>query len=570
MFCEKCGKEVQENAKFCHGCGYPLQGESDEQLGHQDGGTENFGNESHQIRPINFWKFFLLGIVTFGIYNIYTMWHFTEGINEICKNDGKKSMNYICVVLLSAVTFGIYGFYWYYTQGKRLYETAPRYQTDVKENGMFYLLWMLFLPGIGTMIAAYHLFKNYNAIGEVYNFGGFVGGMPRKQQASTTQKVLLGLVIAGKVLLLILVPVLVWVLISSAVSDAIYSSFEEAEYEESEWIQTEPEETMDTEVIPETVTFPLTVINHTGEDIYELYASVVHTDDWEEDILGANVLENGDSFVINFEITEDMLVWDFKIANEDGDMLEFYDVDFSDYGMEGAMLIFNDDGTATMANEGDEILEDEGDEAFIGLNGTYNYVDSDGNIVSSIEISQDGQFCDFSMRNTELNYDIVSEKGVIIDKKTVQIPLTGFTIVCTWADSEHMQVTRSGDPYGMDAGLIMDYTENIAYEYAAAEESTLVQNAYEFLVGNTFHLIDMQPSICFISEDEVRYLPGGEQSDKYYSYEISLKTETYHDEQVLREYITIGGDEYRLQYFSDGTISLDGNGHFSGKYEKIY
>lgn len=570
MFCEKCGKEVQENAKFCHGCGYPLQGESDEQLGHQDGGTENFGNENHQIRPINFWKFFLLGIVTFGIYNIYTMWHFTEGINEICKNDGKKSMNYICVVLLSAVTFGIYGFYWYYTQGKRLYETAPRYQTDVKENGMFYLLWILFLPGIGTMIAAYHLFKNYNAIGEVYNFGGFVGGMPRKQQASTTQKVLLGLVIAGKVLLFILVPVLVWVLISSAVSDAIYSGFEEAEYEESEWIQTEPEETMDTEVISETVTFPLTVINHTGEDIYELYASVVHTDDWEEDILGANVLENGDSFVINFEITEDMLVWDFKIANEDGDMLEFYDVDFSDYNMDGAMLIFNDDGTATMANEGDEILEDEGDEAFIGLNGTYNYVDSDGNIVSSIEISQDGQFCDFSLRNTELNYDIVSEKGVVIDRKTVQIPLTGFTIVCTWADREHMQVTRSGDPYGMDAGLIMDYTDNIGYEYVSAEENTLVQNAYEFLVGNTFHLIDMQPSICFISEDEMQYLPGGEQSDKYYSYKISLKTETYHDEQVLREYITIGGDEYRLQYFSDGTISLDGDGSFSGKYEKLY
>ncbi len=453
MFCENCGKEIKGEGRFCPNCGCPVPGENNDLVLPV--------NHGQYIRPINFWKFFLLGLVTFGIYNIYTMWHFTNGVNEMCKNDGKKSMNYICVVLLSAVTLGIYGFYWYYTQGKRLYETAPGYQTKVKENGMFYLLWILFLPGVGTMIAAYHLFKNYNAMAEVYNRGGEWQGISGKQTVSTAQKVLLGLVIAGKVLLMILIPVLLWNMMVSAVSDAIYSSFEDVDFEESEPVQTESDEVPDTEMMSEPVIFPLTVINNTGEDIYELYASVVHTDDWEEDILGANILENGDSFVINFKITEDTLVWDFKIENEDGDTIEFYDVDFSDYSIEGAMLIFNDDGTATMANEGDDILE--GDDA---------------------------------------------------------------------------------------------------------EENMLVQNAYTFLVGNGFHLVNMQPALYFVSEDEIRYVPGGEQSDEYYQYEIFLKTENYHDEQVWREWIRIGTDEYCM-YFSDESLSLEGSGPFSGTYERI-
>lgn len=121
MFCENCGKEIKGEGRFCPNCGCPVPGENNDLVLPV--------NHGQYIRPINFWKFFLLGLVTFGIYNIYTMWHFTNGVNEMCKNDGKKSMNYICVVLLSAVTLGIYGFYWYYTQGKRLYETAPGYQT---------------------------------------------------------------------------------------------------------------------------------------------------------------------------------------------------------------------------------------------------------------------------------------------------------------------------------------------------------------------------------------------------------------------------------------------------------
>lgn len=209
------------------------------------------------------------------------------------------------------------------------------------------------------------------------------------------------------------------------------------------------------------------------------------------------------------------------------------------------------------------------DEEFIGVNGTYNYMDSDGNVVSFMEISRDGQFCDVSLRNTELNYDIAGGKGRVMDNKTIHIPATGYTIICTWLDSEHVKVTREGDPYGMDAGLIMEFTDGIVYKYINPEDNTLVKDAYKFLVGNRFHLIDNQPIIYFVSENQICFSAGGEQTDKYYSYKISVKIENYHNKQVWREYITIGEEEYRLQYFSDGTFSLEGNGIFSGKYERI-
>lgn len=88
----------------------------------------------------------------------------------------------------------------------------------------------------------------------------------------------------------------------------------------------------------------------------------------------------------------------------------------------------------------------ENDEIFIGMNGRYNYTDSDGNVISFIEVSHDGQFCDFSLCNTELNYDIVGGSGCVMDSKTIHIPATVYTIICTWLDSEHVKVTRERDP----------------------------------------------------------------------------------------------------------------------------
>lgn len=95
----------------------------------------------------------------------------------------------------------------------------------------------------------------------------------------------------------------------------------------------------------------VTFINDTGIDIYYLYAS--DTDDWEEDILDVDVLEYGQAFEVDFIHTSDQTVWDFRIEDLDENYLEFYDLDFDEYGDDGIAVTLNADGTADIADGAD-------------------------------------------------------------------------------------------------------------------------------------------------------------------------------------------------------------------------
>ena len=54
------------------------------------------------------------------------------------------------------------------------------------------------------------------------------------------------------------------------------------------------------------------VINATGVTMVEFYASVSSTNSWEEDILGEDELEAGDSVDINIDDGSDKCIYDFK------------------------------------------------------------------------------------------------------------------------------------------------------------------------------------------------------------------------------------------------------------------
>lgn len=103
---------------------------------------------------------------------------------------------------------------------------------------------------------------------------------------------------------------------------------------------------------PKELTMPITFINATGVDICSLYSSVSETDDWEEDILEADILKVGDCFQVDYIYYENETIWDFAIEyygdNEydEDNMLEFYDLDFSEYDSRGACVVLNEDGTA--------------------------------------------------------------------------------------------------------------------------------------------------------------------------------------------------------------------------------
>ncbi|WP_461815870.1 zinc ribbon domain-containing protein [Faecalimonas sp.] len=94
----------------------------------------------------------------------------------------------------------------------------------------------------------------------------------------------------------------------------------------------------------ELLSFNVQVINNTGIDIYALYASEKNVDNWEENLLRNKVLYDGQRINIEFVITEDNLDWDFAMEDIDGNILEFYGLDFSKCDVDGATLILEYDG----------------------------------------------------------------------------------------------------------------------------------------------------------------------------------------------------------------------------------
>ena len=108
-------------------------------------------------------------------------------------------------------------------------------------------------------------------------------------------------------------------------------------------------------------------------------------------------------------------------------------------------------------------------------------------------------------------------------------------------------------------------------EQGNAEQQQVIDNAYNFLVGHSFHLQDSQPLMVFESHDTIRYCWGGDIEDDYFNYSITARYEDYKDD--LKEwltFLTIDGEEYYLRIFTDGSInigSMSGYGELDGWYE---
>lgn len=104
-----------------------------------------------------------------------------------------------------------------------------------------------------------------------------------------------------------------------------------------------------------------------------------------------------------------------------------------------------------------------------------------------------------------------------------------------------------------------------------AEQQQAINDAYNFLLGHSFHLQDSQPLMEFQSSDTIIYYWGGEIPEDYYNYSITARYEVYKDD--LKDwllFITIDGEEYYLRYFTNGLIdltSMSGNGLLDGWYE---
>lgn len=96
------------------------------------------------------------------------------------------------------------------------------------------------------------------------------------------------------------------------------------------------------------INYNLTVVNHTGIDICGLYASEATVDNWQEDLLGDDILYNGASVNITFTMPANDFVWDYAIEDSNGKLYEYYNLSFENCDSNGAVLTFDSDGYATL------------------------------------------------------------------------------------------------------------------------------------------------------------------------------------------------------------------------------
>lgn len=101
--------------------------------------------------------------------------------------------------------------------------------------------------------------------------------------------------------------------------------------------------------------FDFNLFNETGYNIYELYVSPTDSEEWGEDILGEDVLMNGDSFMVTFDeeweavlLAFEVEKYDLKVIDEDGDEFVYTELEletimditlYLDEDLEGYVLL---------------------------------------------------------------------------------------------------------------------------------------------------------------------------------------------------------------------------------------
>lgn len=143
-FCEKCGKEVPDNASFCDNCGNQFGGSNNNAQVNIN--INNSTNNGPLVQQRSIVTCIILTIVTCGIYGIYWFITMTDDANKV-SGDFKTSGG--TAFLFNLLTCSIYGIYWYWKQGQKLYQAGQKHGIDIKDNSILYLI--LGLIGFGIV-----------------------------------------------------------------------------------------------------------------------------------------------------------------------------------------------------------------------------------------------------------------------------------------------------------------------------------------------------------------------------------------------------------------------------------
>lgn len=183
-FCSNCGKELNQGAIFCSNCGLRIEVEeasvnqntnSNMNSGvnqNMNSGTNNGTNTNNGSTTINNYyntnnntntmfltkrdiaTAIILSFVTCGIYGIFWFVNIVDDTNKVAERATDPSGG--LVVLYTLLTCGIYGIYWNYKNGQKLYEAGKKYNKDIQDNSVLYLVLSLF----GLQIVSYCFMQN--------------------------------------------------------------------------------------------------------------------------------------------------------------------------------------------------------------------------------------------------------------------------------------------------------------------------------------------------------------------------------------------------------------------------
>lgn len=121
-------------------------------------------------------KFFLLGLITFGIYPLVVMCHISEEINIIAqKHDGKHTMHFALIYFLfSVLTLGIAPIVWTHRICARIGDELRRRGVDYDFGASTFWCWEVLgsLIVVGPFIFVHKWMKAMNLLNADYNQKG--------------------------------------------------------------------------------------------------------------------------------------------------------------------------------------------------------------------------------------------------------------------------------------------------------------------------------------------------------------------------------------------------------------
>lgn len=157
-FCFKCGKELEDNVKFCSACGQEQNLEKTSSNDENVSKTITNDSTNNTTRPIienrSIALAIVLSILTCGIYSIYWYISMVDDANKVSNELDSTSGG--VTLLYSILTCGIYKMYWAYKAGKQLYNAGKIHGKDIADNSVLYLV----LSIVGLSIVSDALIQN--------------------------------------------------------------------------------------------------------------------------------------------------------------------------------------------------------------------------------------------------------------------------------------------------------------------------------------------------------------------------------------------------------------------------